>query len=325
MIGSHGKDRAEAAGELKPVPPKGTEETQREVVTILPRRITREVPQIPDGKPAEVAAEAEAQPEATEEDTKAAGAVETPTRPPPRRVSVEGGVVRESSGPGKLAVILLTLASVLIGATVFSYCRKTKPAGVHVATQEDARVIQEVEDAEQFAGFGIDAATVVVTQPDAAVVAQRPDAAVATPDAAQIVTVPKDAAQVAVAPVDAAVDEKAKEAKALYDKAHAALEDGDAATAVTLLDQSLALKKSARTYMEKARALQRLQKIDEAVAAADDAIKARGGAAAVEQKGMILWAAQRYPEARTVFEQYLEQYPTGKKVDQIRALLEENK
>jgi tetratricopeptide (TPR) repeat protein len=149
---------------------------------------------------------------------------------------------------------------------------------------------------------------VVMATPDAAVVAPRPDAA-----------------QVASTVDAGVVDEKAKEAKALYEKGHAALEDGDPTAALALLDQSLALKKSAKTYMEKARALQRLQKIDEAVAAAQDAINARGGSAAVEQKGMILWAAQRYPEARVVFEQYLEQYPTGNKASTIRALLEENK
>jgi hypothetical protein len=46
MIGSHGRDRAEASGEFAVIrpPPEASVEPQREMVTIMPRRITREVP-----------------------------------------------------------------------------------------------------------------------------------------------------------------------------------------------------------------------------------------------------------------------------------------
>jgi hypothetical protein len=48
-------------------------------------------------------------------------------------------------------------------------------------------------------------------------------------------------------------------------------------------------------------------------------------APAYEQKGMMLWSAQRYSQARPVLEKYLELDPTGKKADTIRSMLEENK
>jgi len=355
IIGSHGRDRAEASGELKPVAPKAAgepAEPQRELVTIMPRRITREVPQISDGKPAEAASTTKPAGDATaangtqtkQPDAKGTPAVEPPARPPPPpRRSVAGGVVKAPAGPGRGAAILLTIASVLVGATVFSYCHKKKPASQpQVAIREDAApaIIEEPQDAPQYAGFGTDAATTVVsatpdarvrTRPDAAVqvVEQRPDAAVQVaqrPDAAvQVVTAPLDAAAVSVTPTDAAVD-KSKEAKALYDKGHQALEDGDPAAARELLEKSLEMRKTPRTYLEMARALQRLQNIDEALAAVDDAIKMNGSyAPAYEQKGMMLWSAQRYSDARPVLEKYLELDPTGKKADTIRSMLEENK
>jgi hypothetical protein len=343
MIGSHGKDRAEAAGELRPVLPKGAEgETQREVVTIMPRRKTGEIPQYNPAKDVEAKA-GDAEAVENEIDSKAAAPVETPSRVPPRRVSVEGGVVKAPSGPGRAAAILLTMAAVLIGATVFKYCSKAKKTVPQVAVREDAAVGQPIEDAEQYAGFGIDAPPIVIEPvdaarvvqqrpdaaqvaqqtPDAAMLAERPDAAVKPDAATQIVQQRPDAAQVASA--DDGGTDKTKEAKALYDKGHAALEDGDPQGALELLDKSLAVKKSGRTYMEKARALQRLQKIDEAIAAVDEAIKLKVGPSGYEQKGMILWSAQRYPEARAVLEQYLEMDPTGKRAETIRAMLEENK
>ena len=110
----------------------------------------------------------------------------------------------------------------------------------------------------------------------------------------------------------------------LYDKAHEALEDGDPETALTLLEQSLKLRKTARSYLERARALQRLQRIDEAVAAVDEALKLNSTyAPAYEQKGMILWSAQRFAEARPALEKYLELDPEGRKAPMIRGMLDE--
>nr|MBA3787648.1 DUF4388 domain-containing protein [Actinomycetota bacterium] len=72
MIGSLGRDRAEASGELAPVGSSQPQlsATQRELVTILPRRSTRELPPLPD----------DITPQVTGKDS-----ARTPPPPPPRR------------------------------------------------------------------------------------------------------------------------------------------------------------------------------------------------------------------------------------------------
>jgi DNA-binding response OmpR family regulator len=333
MIGSYGQDRAEAAGELAPTPPKPPElpqVQQREMVTIMPRRNTREIPTIDPAKLDATDAKTDAKATAAKSDAKPA--VEPPksrVSPPPRRVATEGGgVVRASTGPGRGALALLTLGVLLVGGTVFRYCHKKPPARPVATVPQDAPTVAVVEsDAAEYAGFGIDAtvatrdATAVATaKPDAAVRADAAVVALARPDAA----VRADATSVAMT-ADAGVD-KAKEARDLYNKGHTALEDGDPETALDLLDKSLAVKRSQRTYLEKARALQRMSKIDEAIEAIDSALKmGESYAPAWEQKGMLLWSAQRYNEARPVLEHYLELDPMGKKADTIRSILEENK
>ena len=332
MIGSLGRDRAEASGELMPPPQRpapGEGEPQRELVTIMPRRITREFAVVtPDGeKPPTVESEL-AEPQSATETTDTLEkveakpgkpAVEPPPRPPPRRVTVEGGVVRQG-GPGTGAKILIALTSVLAGATVYSYCKRSTPAQQAVIENDAGTVaVAPREDAfESSSGFGTDAGTAPV--PDAAVAGVRRDATIVRPDAAAVATVTRDAA---VAPVDAGID-RAKEARLLYDQAHDALEDGDPDLALELLEQSLKLRRTARTYLERARALQRLGRTDDAVAAVDDAIKLnRSYAPAYEQKGMILWSAQRYDEARPALEKYLELDPDGRKASLIRSMLDE--
>jgi len=48
-------------------------------------------------------------------------------------------------------------------------------------------------------------------------------------------------------------------------------------------------------------------------------------APAYEQKGIMLWSAQRFDEARPALEKYLELDPNGTKADRIRAMLDEHK
>jgi tetratricopeptide (TPR) repeat protein len=140
-----------------------------------------------------------------------------------------------------------------------------------------------------------------------------------------------DAAAVAVTRHDAnssqdPATDKTNEARALFDKAHEALEDGDPELALELLDQSIRLRKTARSYLERARALQRLGKVDDAVTAVDEAIKMNSSyAPAYEQKGMILWSAQRYGDARPALEKYLALDPQGRSAAKIRAMLDEPK
>ncbi len=329
MIGSHGRDRAEASGELSPPMPPPTEpgEPQRELVTIMPRRITREIPvQSAEPEPkvqTSLATE-------TDDDTPPAvkveaamPAVEPPPRPAPRRVTVEGGVVRES-GPGRAAKALIGIAAVLAGVAVYSYCRKPKPASEQAVVYEDAATVAVApgEDAGTYQGFGVDAGPAdagtgahPAAHVDAGSVRPRADAAV-------VVTVPRDAA--ATRPtVDAGID-RAKEARNLFEKGHNALEDGDPAAALELLDESLKLRRTARTYLERARALQRMNRIDDAVASIDEAISINASyAPAYEQKGMTLWSARRYQEARPALEKYLELDPDGRKAELIRGMLDE--
>lgn len=335
MIGSHGQDRAEAAGELAPTPPRPPElpqVQQREMVTIMPRRNTREIPTI---DPAKLdAAKPEAKTETEANSSEAKPAVEPPksrVTPPPRRVATEGGgVVRTSTGPGRGAIALLALGALLVGGTVFSYCRKSPPAHPIATVPQDAPTLAVAEsDATEYSGFGIDASTrdataVATGRHDASVRADAAVVAIAPRDAAAVL--PRADAAVQVASTEDAGVDKAKEARDLYNKGHTALEDGDPETALELLDKSLAVKRSQRAYLEKARALQRMSKIDEAIEAIDSAMKmGESYAPAWEQKGMLLWSAQRYNEARPVLKHYLELDPSGKKADTIRSMLDENK
>jgi len=363
MIGSAGRDRAEASGELKrPELKSEAAATQRELVTIMPRRKTGEVAQL---KPEDVstldakgqqrakavveevearaaeAKSADAKPETN--DTKPA-ADDKPAKPavePPRRVSVEGGVAVPERGPGRGAKILILLASLIAGVAVFSYFKK-KSKKVVATERQDAgdRIVMEPPDAPDYNGFGVDAA--VVQQPsDAAVVATnrkdasvRADAAVAmiTPDAAVVamrpdaaVAVPRPDAAVVVATGDAGTTAPAGgSATALATKGREELSRGEPAKALDLFDQSLKIKKDKRVYVDRGRALHNLGRTDEAIASIDEAIKMSNTyAPAWEQKGLILWSAQRYGDARPALEMYLSLQPEGPKADTIRKMLDE--
>jgi len=351
IIGSHGRDRAEASGEVTPPPERHSTasdsgEPQRELITILPRRATRENPIVSaDGlEPTVETALAEPQPgeddgtDATAsaksaaeiEPTKPAKpAVEPPSRPPPppRRVTVEGGVVR-SAGPGRGAMVLIGLTSILAGATVYSYVKKPRHVQPAAAFDDAAVVAGDPppdlprEDHTEHGGFGIDASVAPHADVGTAVT-PRPDGPRAERPRTDAATLARDAAVATTAAADAAID-KTKEARALYEKGHETLEDGDAEGALALLDESLKLRKTARTYLERARALVRLNRIDDAVASIDSAIALNASyAPAYEQKGMILWSAQRYAEARPVLQKYLELDPDGRKAATIRAMLDE--
>jgi tetratricopeptide (TPR) repeat protein len=226
------------------------------------------------------------------------------------------------------------LASILGGVAVYSQCKKSKTTTTPVVTtQQDAgqRIAFEQPDATESLAFGadagvpLDAGRVVVTSDAAA----RPDAtqvAVLTPDAAQVAMITPDSA-VPVARPDAQVDsgiDKAKEAAALAAKGRAALSEGEPQAAIDLFDQALKLRKDKRTYVDRGRALHNLGKTDEAVASIDEAIRMSASyAPAWEQKGLILWSAQRYGDARPALEMYLQLTPDGPKAETIRKMLDE--
>jgi len=146
MIGSLGRDRAEASGELAPlgqVRPKRSE-TARELVTILPRRVTREIPAM-TAELIESLAQVGATPSVVVESPVVAPAIEIPAMPPtPLRVPLPGTGVHtlsrsrrllrlmrsvDGTGPGLGALLLIFLAAVLaVTAVVLRLRRHAKPA-----------------------------------------------------------------------------------------------------------------------------------------------------------------------------------------------------
>jgi CheY-like chemotaxis protein len=322
MIGSHGRDTFEASGELRPPPPKPepVPEVERELVTIHPRRNTRELPAVMPPPEAETDVEAAGA-------APAASPVEPPRPPPPPRRSVAGGVVAQQQGPGTIAKILIVASAVLVGATVFSYCHKKKHTQTApVAIGSDAGSAVEIvqtppADAAEPVGFGIDAATVAITG-DAATVA-RPDAAPRPVDAAAVAATGSGSGAGSSAGSGDATD-RVKQARDFLEKAHAALDDGDPDEALALADKSIALRSTARAYLERAKALQRLSRIDDALASVDKASEIVSNyAPAFEERGMILWSARRYDEARQALAKYLELDPNGRDAETVKKLLEE--
>lgn len=322
MIGSHGRDRAEASGELVPMgsTPNPLTTTQRELVTILPRRITREMLVITaDSVAGAPASEGSAATEATSakvqadaEDSRGEARAERrsearPSTPPvelppaPKRV-IEGSGVRRKSGPSGGAMVLLALAAVLAGLAVYMRLRKTKPVD-HVAIDAGMIVTPVVPDAATEPG-GLDAGALVVAS-----------------DAGMIV----DAAVVRDAATDRAtkIAEDSKQSKALMDQANDALQEGDFEQALKLATASLKLRRTARAHLVKAQALQRLSRVEEALSAIDAAEDLSPRFPLVfELRGRILWAARREDEARIAFEQFLELSPNGATAAQIRRLLD---
>ncbi|MDB4958505.1 MAG: response regulator receiver protein [Myxococcales bacterium] len=309
MIGSLGRDRAEASGELAPISSSQSDAIgpQRELVTIMPRRNTREFPTVQVAEPA-----------------KAIEPVKLP--PPPARTPVAGGVHR-AQGPGSLARSLMVAATLLIGAAAYMKCHK-KSAPAPSDGTGSASVVVPVP-----VPVPVDVGAVAVTSPPDAQVAMlehrdagakhHVDAAVATakPDASPrtnvVVAPPRDAGSAGTA-------DKTKEARDLLDKAHDAVDDGDYEKALQLADSSLKLRKTARTYLVRAQALQRLNRIDDALKSIDGATDIIADyAAAWELRGMMLWSARRYDEARTAMNKYLQLDPNGKSAPAIRRLLEE--
>jgi tetratricopeptide (TPR) repeat protein len=113
-------------------------------------------------------------------------------------------------------------------------------------------------------------------------------------------------------------------AKALYDKAHDAMDESNFQQALTYADASLKLRKTARTYLLRAQAQQRLDQIDAALASVDAAEGISPTMGAVwEMRGRILWAARRRDEARAAFDKFLSLEPDSPKAAAVRRLISE--
>ncbi len=118
--------------------------------------------------------------------------------------------------------------------------------------------------------------------------------------------------------------DKVAEAKALFDKAHDALDEGNFQRAFELAEASLKLRKTARTYLLRAQAEQRLDRVAEALASVDAAAMIAPEFSSVwETRGRILWAVGRHDEARAAFEKFLALEPNGPKAAGIQRLLNE--
>jgi len=317
MIGSLGRDRAEASGELALGSfPAQRSETQRELVTILPRRSTREVKIIP--APPAPAASAEPAP---------APPVEPPASlPPPPRLKTEGsGVVSSRTGPGVGGVALIILAAVLAGTAMFLWLKGRGSSERKIAHLADAQVVATTPaDAEPamdalIATAPVDAAD---TAPlDAKTVAHVADAAALRPDA----RAPAPDAGTAVAVVvDAAPPSPAAQAKALYQQAQTANNKGQPDKALELIEQSLALHQTARGYLVRAQIQQKLGRSADALASLAEAESLAPDYAPIwDVRGGILWAAQRWDEAHQAYDQYLKLDPDSARAEQIRQRLAE--
>jgi hypothetical protein len=401
MIGSLGRDRAEASGELatlgqaRPI----RSETARELVTILPRRITRELPVLPHDlaeslpTPTPTAAVLIARP---------TPAVEVGGSPaePTLRVTLPGSGVTaasrsrrllrmvrpvEGGGPGLVAMLLIVVALVLAATAGLLRLRRhpppagTPPAeGVHDAPAtagdrvpggvspeapvepsngpsaasptEPSRGQSPVEDPAE--------APAAVPLPRSEGAGGRSEGRTGAPagtDSAPAETAPGSGAEVRSADAgrgggsggpavaergsaagrtgsgaDAArapgrsVSERVAEAKALCDQASSAIDEGDFPRGLQLASASIKLHKTAKGYMLRARAEQRLGRVDDALKSLDAAAETSPSYGAVwEQRGRILWAARRRDEARAAFSRFLELSPRASSAPEIERLLNE--
>lgn len=325
MIGSLGRDRAEASGELAgaSAPEAPVSETQRELVTILPRRITREFPQLPadtleKGKPATIPPPVPRTRTGNSPTPPAVAKlppVAPPVEPPPvvsrttsnRPNLFEGsGTARNNTGPGIGPIVLFIVAALLGTIAVWIWVKKGEKTQPVVTYYEDAGV------------------TVEPIGPDAQLAAGT-DGGLVPGDATVVAIADAGPADANVATVDAGIDKK-KEAKRLLEAAQKAFAAGKYDEAIEQADASLKFRKVMRAHLLKAQAYQKLNKVTEALDAVDMAVEIDPTyAPAFELRGRILWAAGRKDEARFAFEQFLAIETDGPKAEAIRDLLRENR
>jgi tetratricopeptide (TPR) repeat protein len=128
----------------------------------------------------------------------------------------------------------------------------------------------------------------------------------------------------AARPPGRSANERVAVAKALCDQASSALDEGDFPRGLQLASASIKLHKTAKGYMLRARAEQRLGRVDDALKSLDAAAETSPSYGAVwEQRGRILWAARRRDEARAAFSRFLELSPRASSAPEIERLLNE--
>jgi tetratricopeptide (TPR) repeat protein len=166
-----------------------------------------------------------------------------------------------------------------------------------------------------------------VAMPDAAVIvdaaSDAPSSAAAVPDPPRPDAGARRVEAGSAAKPDGAVDQVAR-ARSLFEKGQEALDEGEFARAFELAEESLRLRRTARTYLLRAQAQQRLDHIEEALASVDAAAQLAPASGTVwEVRGRILWAARRRDDARAAFEKFLELEPNSPKAASVRRLMNE--
>ncbi len=325
MIGSLGRDHAEASGEvsLETVPPPLLSETQRVLVTILPRRAGKEAP----------TNEAQETPSPISPGSPPRRSATMPPPPPPRaRLSssdaateaavVEAYAARVSSN--RTAAAFFALAAVLGVIALVLWLRRPARLPAQAPAEAPAQLDAGVTGSSPDAG-------VAGSSPDAGVVTVPPsDARPAPVDAAVVIAAPIDAAApigVAVT-VDAAVparplDPMAK-ARVLVSEARAAVQKNDAAGGLEIVDRALVLHRTAAGYLLRAQALLELRRTNEALAAVDQAENLAPGSANVWfSRGSILWTARRWDDAHDAYNQFLALEQESPRAALVRRRLEQ--
>ncbi len=310
---SGGAEVAQVAGEVVAPAPAADTEPARELITIRPKRQTREQPALlpaSDAPAAAIPARSPAPAAATITEPPARAA-STRSEPLPDRVKVERTEPVESIPPNQRGPRWPAIATGLgaLAILAFVVVKSGRGGGTH-APVDAAPGYVPLDAMRALPPPPPPAVDAALVPPPSAV-----DAALAAPPA-DARAVPTDAAA-AIGALDAGGDYKAP-----LEGARRALDDGDYDRALALADESLAVRRSARGYVVRADALRRLGRVDLAVQATDAAIKANASyAPAWDLKGKILWSARRYDEARPAYERFLQLQPTGEAADTVRALL----
>lgn len=121
------------------------------------------------------------------------------------------------------------------------------------------------------------------------------------------------------------VQTPAMQAKVLMQQAADANQEGDFEKALALANSSLKLRATARAYLVRAQALQRLGRINDALDSVDAAEELAPDYASVfEMRGSILWAAGRIDAAKRVYERFLELEPDSARAAQVRRKIQGN-
>jgi tetratricopeptide (TPR) repeat protein len=222
-------------------------------------------------------------------------------------------------------IALILLVAILAGTAVYMGIRRSSSSESKAVPSDPGPSDPGSHPGSALGGqVTFDAAVVAPPAVDAAVAAMadasEPVAAMA--DASEPVAV--DAGTPAASDAGTSAEEKAAQAKALLKEADDAIQEAAFEKALRAAEASIALKRQPKAYVTKAKALQRMNRIDEALAALASAeAMAPKYASVFEARGRILWALQRKEEARVQFELFLELEPTGPRATQIQKFLDE--